>query len=395
MPKKTTRVIERPAKMETLEEVIEPTNQEIIDEAEKQEKLEEFQKKFAGKQYRVRVKMFDKTDLTWKWVDRVPLDSFDPFSFGKRYGGGKFVFEFCDSEGKYIPGGRSDWDFAPSLVEDTEKKPVSPLADPAVQALVESLKSNQTMMLEVFKTMAPAQLANVPKAMEPDKIMDMILKAMAVGGKGDDFEKMIRMMKLMDDLKGDKEGAGGTLAEIVEAIKAAGILRQTLPRPAGPRPAAPTPRPAAPSAPIPGAGSTVISNPPESETTMNPVLESALFYVPKFEKAARANEDIDTWAEYLLTVLDTDIVPQVLRNNPLPIGKKAVYTRLVEATRDPAILESIFTYAPALAAYREWVYAVLGSAVEMHQTEEEPIDSSEPPGAPVVMTHDNGDENNL
>lgn len=347
---------------------------------EYEQKLSDWKGKFLGHAFKVRVEKYNPADKDFDHLDLIMLDGFDEFEMGKTYGPGRYRFSLLDEDGKYHVGGRTHFRYAGKAVPvDDNRHDDNPFNNPLVQMMFENQKQQAAMLMDVLKATIPAR-AEADKGNDITKLIGALkdLKAMSPKEEGGNAMKSVKdaldLAKQLKDLGGDSNNggdSGGFMSDIKDALQVVAALKTPPPmqRPPGPRPQT-QPRPT-PGAVTPGSPIVINKEPP-----MLPGISKILFYVPKFQEAASKNESHEKWAEFLLTILDTDVVPDLvsayggfLRNN-VANGetKEDVAMGLIsDAGKDAHKIEKIFVYAPVLAPYRDWVLAVVSKAVDLYE----------------------------
>lgn len=370
---------EKPPKKIVLEEtdLLEEEESPSEEELEAEEKLSDFRARFTGKEFKIRIDRFNNEEGEWEWVDRIQWEGFDLFSVKKKYGPGRYRVILFDGDGKYIKGGRTEFRFAAPAKDETPAAPPNPLENPIVALMLQQAEKNTAMMMEVLKTTLPAQAA--AKSMDLPQVLDALAKMNSMVPKTDSSKSLLDSLNMIEKVRslfgaGEEKDSGGLLSEIKEAIALLPAI-QTMSRMspgAVPRPGGPA-APMVPTVVTPGA---VIQPPPQERRSMDATTCSILFYVPKFVEAAKAGENVTQWGEYLYTVLETDIVPLLVKKYNGFINDEGVWERLLEAAEKPEEVEKIYTYAPELIPYKKWVSSVIASAYEFAQPHEEPEPSS-------------------
>lgn len=383
MPKtKLVRVVkEKQAKPVKVEEIEEMELEEELSEEEVEagEKIAEFQAKFSGRAYRVRLEKFNIVESEWSWVTRLPLEGFDAFQILPKYGAGKYRAVLLDEGGRYVKGGMTEFRFDPPLEVPKDERQ-SALNDPAVIMALEGAKSQNLMLMEILKTFAPVQAAanQGAKPLDGPALMDMFAKfSTLTAPKESGVKSLVEMMGLIEKLKDSfapDEEKGGILSELKEAIALLPVLREMAPQAGvvvpgqvvtnGPiRPVGPNPAPATQPGRTITTGMPVIMKKPVS-----PAAQKILFYVPKLEEAARENADPERWAEKVLDILDEEVIPALIKEYNGFVSEDSIYDRLLEGAKNGEQRESVFIHAPSLLPYKEWVYSVIDRAVAILET---------------------------
>lgn len=346
----------------------EPTPEEIQDA----EKLSELQSRFGGQQYKIRIEKYNKETSEMEIVDRVALDNFDPFLIGKLYKGGRFVCKLYNDKGKYVEGGYMTFNFAE---KKEEEKPSSPLQDPLVLLFIENLKSQLAQQMELLKAVMTGE-----KQSPISEIIGAVkgIHDMAPKDKQEspfkNLKELLELQALVKESTGDvesgdnKEGIKGIFSEAVEALK---ILNQTRGVP-GPR------------ALKPGlSGPLVIKRPPapepkpKEEIVSDPVLKKLLPHIPIFEEAASNSEPTEKWGGYLIDVLDTQVIPALLKRFDGMIDEDGIWERLIAASEDDSKIQKIYEYAPSLEPYRDWVLSIIKEAVKQFDANGDDLEEPE------------------
>lgn len=367
-----------------------------------QARIGEFQSTFSGKGFKVYVDKWNEVERKWKMADRFPLDGFDHFIVRDRFGPGRYRGRLMDANYKYIKqGGSLEFDFEAVLNPPAEKEPEKPSAimDPGVQMMIESMKSQNMMMMEIIKVALPAQIQSQPAGAtgKADLLMtiEALAKLSALGPKDTglkSIEDSLRLTKLIRESFSDGDDKGGIVSELKEALALVPMLKERMGLPA-------------PSAPIPATGGTQIvpvaptrkfyaRNP---EMPENPVLEKIAPYIPQFEQAARTDQSLEKWADYLLEVLDRDLmpalVPYVRKVKSVPAFysddklQDMIYDGLIEAAGNAEEVNKIFEFAPTLRPYENWVRGVITEAVRI-------VNEPEQIEEPEIRPSGNGVEEN-
>jgi hypothetical protein len=396
--RKKVTVIEEPEEIdELMREGDEKSAEEIADE----NAIAKLQETFGEKQYRIRILKLNIETSEWEICEVFPLDRFDPMSLQKKWGGGKYRGQVIDTSQQYVKGGAVHFSLATPLIPIDEPKNTNPLQDPVVALIIDSMKSQQQNMIEMFKAFAP----QTSQQMSPMMILEMLksFRDMVPTEKGDNLEKILGLQLKIRDLfdtddKDDDKASGGTFSEIVEAMK---LLKesQTLMGPRVAPPNGPVPRRIVlPNGNLPnGNGSQLPVKTEEKEDMFAEVKNSILFYVPKFVQGAvehgtfasngqmtEADENIDRWGGFLINVLETETIPLAVRKMRLFIkNADQAWDFLIEWAEDKEKLEKIFVAAPELLPYRDWSLAVIASAVAEINTPDEP-EYEEPTPAVVI-----------
>lgn len=423
----------RKRRVVTTEEVIDDEREDLettdevaaegddVARTEEDKKLEEFQGMFSGRQYKIRIDRMNPTTHEFEWVDRVPLDGFDPFLLSKKFGGGRYRCIFLNDKGQYVQGGRAEYSFAQSVEPDKVASPPNQETN-LVQVMLESQKQQTAMLMEILKGFMGAGAAQQSKQSDITQLISALksLKDMEPSREKDDtlkqLDAMLGFQLKMRDLTdgGDRDrgasGGGGLMSDIKDALKLLVESRNVVLPPA---------RPQTRPAPTPGA-MPIIQRPPnvgaaaaggaapggmspgetkESETDMPDYpapIKRMLAYVPIFVEAAQEKGDLDHWAGFLVSVLSTQFVPGTVKQYHGLVDEDGVWERLIDAAGKPELVEKIFVYAPALADHREWVLAVIHTAVLMETNEgsdDEPQETK-PVDAVTILDapHENGEE---
>lgn len=359
------------------------------DEIEVGEKVSDFQAKFSGKQYKVRIERFNVQEGDWEWVTRLPLEGFEPFNVLPKYGGGRFKAVLIDEGGRYVKGGIMEFRFAAQVEIQTAEKPRSALEDPVVLIMIENMKSQNAMLMEVLKSSIPAQAAMAPKGLDAIQMMDMLSKFSALTApKENGVKNLLDMMGLFEKAKDaftpEERESGGLVSEIKEAIGALALLPQIRAMAPGGPATVPGPVPGrviSPTAPI------VMSVVPETKAKgkpvkvpdpISPAAQKILFYVPKLEEAARENQPAEKWAEKILDILDDEVIPALVKEHHGFVTPESIYDRLLEGAKNNEERETVFIHAPSLLPYKEWIFRVMDESIKIVE-EPDPLEIHDGP----------------
>lgn len=351
-----------------------PSDQEIKDE----EKLQDFQEQFGEDDYTIRIQKYNDEERELEYVDKVRLNGFDPFVLGKRFGGGRYVCTLFNDKGKYVEGGRFHFKFAKPSIE--EKKEISPFQDPAVLMVIEQTKQTQAMLMEILKTSLTGE--------KQTPVAELIqgLKGLSELSPKEKTESPFKIVKeimeiqnyLRDSGEESNEKSSGILSEVLQALKTMGQMR-VLPN---------MNQPQRPVSRINPQGSTVITRTEEpiKEVTkeVNPILENLNNFIPSFTAAAKNGEDPEKWAQFLLDIVDLQVVPLLVKQYGPFIDEDQVWEKLIAASENESEVNKIYQFAPDLEPYRDWVGRVLQAAVKLFDGDEEMEES--------ILLHKNGDD---
>ncbi len=353
-------LVEKIVSEEAADEILENITSE---ELEDNDKLREFQEQFGGKQYYVRIERYNEETNEAEIVDKIYLDSFDPFVLGKKYGGGKFICTMLNDRGRYMAGGRMHFNFAKPVLDKRDERPTG-IDDPAMKMFIESMKSQQTMLMEILKaSLTQEKTTDIDKMVSALKgLHDMNPKEKSVSSTAQ-MKEMLEMMTMLKEVTGgdsDRDEKVSMFSDLKDAFK---ILMESRKIPT------PTNAPMIKSMPIvqkPAANVTVKEEPVFIKPIALEILEP---YIPKFVDAARAHEDIETWSEYLFEVIDTKLVPALSKHYStifFKVSDDDVWERLLEASedKDKDKINKIFEFAPALEPHRDWVYHVIEQTIK-------------------------------
>jgi hypothetical protein len=362
--------IEEPEVEETMTDLDLPTPEQMEDA----QRLSDFQARFGGKDYKVRVDRYNKEDAEWEYATSCKLDGFDPFvSLQKSHGGGRFRLTLLDDAGRYVKGGRQEIRIAePIGKSEPEVVKVSPMQDPGVQAIIAMMQAQAAQNSDLLKTIISAQ-ATKPAEQPIAELVGALSKLQGlVPREGDSMKGVKDALELLTAAKGllpeakEAEASGGVLSEVLEAVKAGKELgffdryRQPPPQRLPPTPGTVL----APSGVVP------LSRPPLEATmpAVNPITEKVSSYIPLLVSWAKRNETVEDAGDFVVSELMSEVVPVVVANyHPLglTLNAETVLTHLLEKAKDPAEVERIFDFAPALAEYREWMLCVVAEAVRI------------------------------
>lgn len=361
-----------PDREETLDDAqIDAFEERIARQAEEdQKKLEEFQSQFGGQQYYVRVEKYNTQENEFEIVDKIFFDTFDSYTLGKKYGGGRFMCTLLDSKGRYVAGGRFHFNFA-KAAEPEKNSPVAsdPMQNPMILMILENMRADKAAMMELMKTMATGekqtpidQLVNALKGlhdMNPKEKSENPMKSL---------KELLEVQALLSDRGDDDKGGGtGIVSEIMEALKALNATKQV----ALPPGSTVQPPRLAPQTRIMSTGGTPIlerpSAPPlkeEKVVNQDPIYRKLAPHIPQFVEAATDNAPPEKWASYLVEVLDTQIVPMLVKQYSMfGVDEDDIWEKLLTAAESQDTINKIYEFAPELAPYADWVNAVIAASV--------------------------------
>ena len=120
---------------------------------------------------------------------------------------------------------------------------------------------------------------------------------------------------------------------------------------------------------------------------MDPLTKKIVDLIPKFVGGAKANAAVDHWGNYLLEVLDIEVMPVLLpvlreKYKPLVQNEDDVYDLLIKFAKDPTERTNLFKTIPPLAPHKEWCLKVIDEAVRLIELPDAPPDSN---GANVIL----------
>jgi hypothetical protein len=328
-------------------------------------KFSEFQRLFSGKSYKVRVERFSEQNSVWAWCRSLPLDGFDPLTFVEKYGSGRYRCTLLNERGLYVPKARTEFFYIAPPEPPKEETKGSFLQDPAIQFLIESQKAQSNALMEILKA---ALAGGQAKTNDITQIIEAVKSIKSMAGDPKTGPQSIKevldlAVQLKDLASGEKaeRGSTGLVGELAEALKLVTTLRGSA------EPAA-LPGPQPPVRTVSTRPMHVLS--PNVEDAMPKCVNEVLFYVPKFVKAAARNEDSETWAEFLLDLLDREVIPSLVEQySAFGLDEKGAMDRLLAAGKDPTRIDKIFIYAPALNPHRAWVRAVIEKAIDIVERE--------------------------
>jgi|SRR5579871_64214 len=376
--KKRTVIIEDPedsaptavdSQIEALEEQKEVERIELTDEW-----LTDFQQRFSDQPVRVTIEKYDESG-DWSYCKKCPLMSFDLEIIKQEFGGGKYRATLFGPDGHYIKTGRRHFkvsDVLRSVV--TEKKPDNPFENPMVVMMLKNMESHQTAMLELTKSMITAQ-AGKPQGIT--EIVEAMKGIHALSPKTDkpleSMKETLGLMKLIKEVSGDSEESGGLLSSLKEVLDVLPALKEQM---ASLKPAA-APGMSAPQAPGP------VNPLPESISVttggpMDALTRKIVDLIPKFVSGAKANAPVTEWGNYLLEVVDAEVMPLLLpvlkeRYKPLVQNEDDAYDLLMKYAKDPQERVNFFKTVPPLAPHKEWSLKVIDEAVRLLELPDEPI----------------------
>ena len=385
---KVVQVVERKPKEETLEELLEGEDEQSEEEREAEQKLTDFQQTYGGKDYRIRVEKFNRTDSEWEILpQQFKLDGFDPIAQLKAYGGGRYRMTLLNEKSKYVLGGRNEIRIAEPIVpvlNVPEQK--SALEDPIVKLMLEQMRADKAQFADLMKVLV-TRPSDAPKAQGIGELVDTLakLKGLSPSDEGGTkkMKELLEVMVLVKDIQGgggESEGGEGLMSDILQAVK---VMKETGLMQRGGN-GAPTQNPPTP-APVPTQiipVKTVLEPIP-----VNPIAEGLKKYTPIFLSWAKRDEDPDNAASFLVDELHAEIVPLIVANyrpGGVSLNEGFVLQYLVDKAGDENEVEKIFLYVPELASYKEWVRRVVSRAVyELTTAPEEDAEAeeSQAPGA--------------
>lgn len=324
-------------------------------EAEIEEWVSDFQGRFSDQPVKVQVEKYDSGE--WGICRKYPLESFDHMAVFEEYGGGRYRATLFGPDGKYVKGGRHEFKFATPLKPAAPvQEKVNPLADPIVMMMMENFKQQNAANLELMKAMLSGnsnKSSELPSVLEAMKVIG-VLAPKENGFK--QFQEFMTMASSMKDFMGiddkrDTGGEGGLMSDIKEFMSLYPAIKEALPQiRAGASP-----------------GGVVPPNPPPPERKapqMSPVSQKIAAHIPTILEAAKTNQPVEKWADFVGQILDVEIMPllvpeMIAKYKPFVKDEDDVYNGLLEKSKDPDEREKIFKAIPPLAPYREWVGRVL------------------------------------
>jgi len=364
-----------------------PTSEEMEDA----ERLSDFQARFGGKDYKVRVDRWNKDDAEWEYATSCKLDGFDPFiSLQKTHGGGKYRLTLLDDGGRYVKGGRQEVRIAESIskVEPVEAK-ASPWQDPGIMAVMEMLKTQSSQATEMVKAMISAQ-AGKPAEQPISELVKALSQLQGmVPREGDNMKGVKDALELLTAAKGllpeakGSEPSGGMLSEVLEAVKAGKELgffdrfKQTA------RP--PYPAMSGPALARPGMAPIIRNPQAEAPVQSNPIAEKVATYIPILTSWAKRGEDIGNAADFVVGELTTEVIPVIVENyrpGGMRLNAETIFAHLLDKFKDAAEVERVFQFAPGLEPYRDWVTQVASEAVRIMESDDEEPQADPAPEAP-------------
>ncbi len=123
---------------------------------------------------------------------------------------------------------------------------------------------------------------------------------------------------------------------------------------------------------------------------MDPLSKKIIELVPRFVGGARANAPVPDWANYLLEVLDAEIMPVLLpvlkeKYKPLVNDEGDVYDILIKYAKDPAERGTIFLQIPPLAPHKDWVNKIIDEAIRLEEIPDVPDTPESVSGGNAVL----------
>lgn len=359
---------------------------EEIQDAKEIERLEltdewisDFQERFSDQPAKVLVEKYDDTG-EWCYCKKYTLASFDVDQIKEEFGGGKYRASLY-ADGHYVKTGRRHFKVSdPVFKRVEERKPENPLENPIVAMMIESMKSQQVSMLELTKSMIAAQAGKSGGLGEVVEAMKAVNALTPKTDKPlDNFKETLGIMKLVKELSGEgEESSEGLLGNIKEFLGMLPALKEQM---ANMKPAGnPSLAPGTPDLPQ---TITVAGGPPP----MDPLTKKIVDLIPKFVGGARANAPVPDWGNYLLEVLDTEVMPVLLpvlkeKYKPLVQNEDDVYDLLIKYAKDPSERLQLFKTIPPLAPHAEWCLKVIDEAVRLIELPDTPVVSN---GSDVVL----------
>jgi len=371
-----------------LEDVIELPD---MAELEAEEKLAVFHNKFGGEDYKIRVEIFNKDENDWDMVANLKLAGFDSFDSLRKYGAGRYRLSLLDTGGHYVKGGRMDARISPAAIEAHKIENPPAVVENGMTAIVAMLQNQNTQNLELMKAMIGRPLPPESKGPSLTELITAMsglrgLTPKDEGGMGG-VKGTLELMKLVKELmpEPDKGGNDGSLVgELSQAVELFGKVSPMLEarRRANPAPAT---RPAN----LAASGAIVMPSPepePEPEDPMKPINDKIQSYIPGLTAWAARGKDIEDAADFVLDEVEAEIVPLIVKHyrpGGITLTKDFIFGQLLEKANDPAQVEAIFAFAPALAPYKEWFARVIAKAVEFATDQEDAPDVAPAPAAEV------------
>jgi hypothetical protein len=364
-------VIEEPETAQIEEQIAE--EKKIKEQIEIQEWVSEFQSRFTEQPYNVLIEKFDNGE--WSICRRYSLNTFDHEAIRAEFGGGKYRAVLIDPRGRYVPEGRNTFKFAESLIKPELLKPApNPLENPAIALMIESMRANQTNLMELMKVIVAgnpgsqkSDLAQIIGAMKG--IQELTPKDKPL----DSIKDTLGLMKLVKDVSGEGDSKGGFLSELKQFMEVWPAIKEQMASAKGaPVPLAPAPNAAPSPTPVP------IERTP---TVMDPLTAKIVQLVPKFVKAAKEAQPIPGWGATLLDIVDVEIMPLLVpvwkkQYGPLVQNEDDAFDILVRYAKDPAEREKIFKTITPLDPYKEWVNNVILEAVRLCELDPEASDAN-------------------
>lgn len=372
-----------PEAQEAEDEVLHPEEQrELEDAIDESQTLDDFRAQFSGKAYRVRIEKQNPASKEFEMCEQISFDNFDPFVIRDSWGPGKYRASLLNDRGRYVSGGRMHYVFAAPVERPKEETKVQdPLQNPLFGLMMKSMEAQNAQLLKIMEIQAQGRPAENP--MDPMKLLTMIqtLKGMTEPPKGiNDMKDMLTTFKAFKDLTGGNDGGEGSWADDIKTVvEMMGQIKGVAPLQ---RPQI-APRPTVSGQPTPL--TVVPAKSAEGEKSMTEAEQKAIFYAPKFVDAAKENASVDVWAEFLLDIIDREIVPAIKRQYGFFATEDRIYDSLLDAARSPEQIAKIYDYVPTLKDYGTWVDAVIGAAVKLFTEDDADSDPREETASMTVV----------
>lgn len=383
-----------PVIVEEVEEQLDPSQEADVvaafeAEQEKRDKLEEFHSLAAGQDYRVRAELWVEADSSWVTLASFKLAGFDPHLALKRFctpkyaAGSLFIkvrLVLLDERGKYVKGGITSLRL---IVNEEEVKPAAtdPLDSPAVKMVIESMRASSAGMIDMMKA-AFGRPAN-GDSMGAKDILQLVTQVQALNPREDGIKRVGEIVGLLESLKGllpqpeASSGEGGILSELSQAVKTAkdlGLLGRgsAINAPAIQHSPEEVSRPTF----TPAGGAFVLQSPEPSPApikekpmpkTDDPVESVLKRHLPIFVQWGRGRRDVERTADYLIEVVEDELIPAIKSKMPLATDE-AVWAKLLEFAKMPSEVEKVFVLVPDLGPCADWARAVIAEAVKQLET---------------------------
>lgn len=360
------------------EEMIEETL--VLEDDALQAKIAEFQEAFGGQEYKYSVDKWMDDVKRWAGADRYPLDNFDPFLVREQFGGGRYRARLFDGSGKYVKGG-GYVEFYLAPVPKKDKEPERKEAGAESMILTILLEQNKALLNQQTEMIRAMSAPKTEAATPMKELVETLARLKTLEPRDresgfDNISKMAGVFKTLQDLfdrGGRGDGGSSWLGDLKEA---AGLLKPILQEMSARR--------GAPAAPAPAIAH-VEGAPMIQANKWTPVMEVLASHLPKFEEAAKRKEPVREWAEFLLEILEKQVlplmVPIVREERSVPkfvkddVVEDGIVDYLMEQAKEPDTIARVCDFWPTLSSHAAWVQEVVteaGRVLEKESKGEEP-----------------------